>query len=111
MDGAPSTITATDAGSLTLMAPGVTSLTANGATSKTFAASAFDGAIDFAGTSGHDFGIQTTNGSNSLSLTNASDLAAYLGTGTLALNDVAHATSGASGAGNLIAQISTSATA
>jgi protocatechuate 3,4-dioxygenase beta subunit len=111
LDAAPSTITATDSGTLTLTGAGLTGLVASSSTSKTFNATAFDGTIDFAGTSGTDFGNQTTNASTSLTLTDAASLAAYTGTGSVSLTEAAHATSGASGAGNLIAQISTNATA
>jgi hypothetical protein len=111
LDGGPSTITATDAGTLTLAGQGVSSLVSNSSTSKTFSATAFDGIIDFNGSSGHDFGAQAANGSNSITLADAADLAAYTGTGFVTFAEVAHATSSASGAGNLITQISTSAAA
>jgi hypothetical protein len=109
LDNAPATITANDSGSLTLSGPGVAGLVTNTSTAKTFQATAFDGVIDFGGTSGHDFGPQTANGSNSITLTDAASLAAYTGNGSVNLSEFAHATSSASGAGNLIAQISTSA--
>jgi hypothetical protein len=111
LDSAPSTITATDSGSLTLSGTGLTALVTNSSTSRTFNATAFDGVIDFGGTSGHDFGSQTANGSNSFTITNAGDLAAYIGTGSVTLTEVAHATSAASGAGNLLTQINTHASA
>jgi hypothetical protein len=111
LDSASSTITATDSGSLTLTGPGLSALVTNSSTSETFNATAFDGVIDFGGTSGHDFGSQTANGSNSFTITAASDLAAYTGTGSVTLTEVAHATSAASGAGNLITQINTHASA
>jgi protocatechuate 3,4-dioxygenase beta subunit len=105
-DAAPSTITATVSGVLTLTGPGVASLVTNSTgNSQTFSASAFDGVVDFGGTSGHDFGVQTANGSNTLTLTSASDLAAYIGTGTVSFTDQAQATSSASGAGNLVTNI------
>ncbi|HEV3084349.1 MAG TPA: SdrD B-like domain-containing protein, partial [Gemmataceae bacterium] len=111
LDNAPSTITATDAGSLTLSGPGLASLLTTDSTSKSFSASAFDGIVDFAGTSGTDFGAQTANGANSFTVTSAADLASFTGTGSLSFTEVAHATSSAAGAGNLISQISTTASA
>jgi protocatechuate 3,4-dioxygenase beta subunit len=109
LDAAPATITATVAGSLTLSGAGFTSLVTNGSSSKTYNAGAFDGVIDFAGASGHDFGPQTAPGSTSFTVTTSTDLAHFIGTGSIALTEVAHATSAASGAGNLVAQINTTA--
>ncbi len=109
LDGAPSTITATDSGLLSLSGLGLTALVTNSSTSQSFNASAFDGVIDFAGTSGHDFGSQTAPGSTTITLSSPADLAMYTGTGTVTFSEVAHATSGATGAGNLLTQINTSA--
>src|SRR5262249_17031430 len=83
----------------------------NASASKTFNASAFDGTIDFGGTSGHDFGSPNTTGTNTITISDAASLAAYLGTGTMTFSDTAHATSSASGAGNLLTQIGTTANA
>jgi uncharacterized protein (DUF2141 family) len=110
LDSASSTITATDSGSLTLTGPGITGLVTTGSASKSFNATAYDGVLDFGGTSGHDFGTQTASGTNSITLTGSS-MAAFTGTGSVTLNNVAHATSTASGAGNLITQINTNASA
>jgi hypothetical protein len=111
MDNAPSTITATDSGILTLTGPDAIALITNSASNKTFNASAFDGVIDFGGTSGHDFGAQTANGSNMVTLTKASDLLAFETGGQISFSENAHATSAATGAGNLITQINTTAAA
>ncbi|HEV3445603.1 MAG TPA: SdrD B-like domain-containing protein [Gemmataceae bacterium] len=111
LDSALSTITATDSGTLTLTGLGFSAVVTNSSTSKSFNASAFDGVIDFAGTSGHDFGLQSANGSNSASVTNASSLSAYIGTGSISFIETAHATSSASGNGNLITQINSNASA
>ena len=85
-------------GTLSLAAPGASPLTVTPTLNESTALSAYDGAADFAGTSGHDFGVQSANGSNSASVTNASSLSAYIGTGTVSFNEAAHATSSASGA-------------
>jgi protocatechuate 3,4-dioxygenase beta subunit len=111
LDSAPSTITATDSGTLTLTGPAVSGLVTNISTSQSFNATAYDGTLDFGGTSGHDFGPQSAPGSQTITLTSASDLALFLGTGNVSFTEVAHATSSASGAGNLISQITTTANA
>ena len=111
VDAASATITATVSGSLTLSGAGFNALVTNGSSSKTFNAGPFDGSIDFGGTSGHDFGPQTATGSTTFTITSPSALANYIGTGMVSLTEVAHATSSASGAGNLIAQIATTASA
>lgn len=111
LDAAASTITATDAGTLTLSGPALSALLTNSSANRTFGAGAFDGTIDFAGASGHDFGAQTAPGTNSTTLTAANDLALFTGTGTVSFHESAHASSSASGAGNLITQISTTASA
>jgi hypothetical protein len=116
MDQSPATITAQASGQLTLSGPGL-SLTTLGTTPllptaqsvQTFNASAYDGVSDFAGTSGHDFGPQTATGSQSVTLTAPSDLTPYIGTGTVSLTESATATSSASGAGNLLSLISSTA--
>ena len=116
MDQSAATITAQASGSLTLTGPGL-SLTSLGPTPlqptaqsvQTFNASAYDGVSDFAGTSGHDFGPQTATGSQSITLTAPSDLARYIGTGTVSLTENATATSSASGGGNLLSLISSTA--
>src|SRR5947209_7413609 len=81
LDSAPSTVTATDAGTLTLSGQGFAAPVTSSSTGKTFDASAFDGIIDFGGTSGHDFGSQSANGSNSATVSASGDLAAYTGSG------------------------------
>ena len=58
-----------------------------------------------------EFGAQTANGANSFTVTSAADLASFTGTGSISFTEVAHATSSAAGAGNLITQISTTASA
>jgi hypothetical protein len=109
LDNAPSTITATDSGVLTLTGPDGVSLVTNLSANKMFNATAFDGTIDFGGTSGHDFGPQTANGSNMVTLNTASELQAFEITGQVSFTENAHATSSATGAGNLITQINTTA--
>jgi hypothetical protein len=111
LDSAPSTVTGTVSGDLTLQAPGVSSLVTSGSSSQSTPLAAFDGAIDFAGPSGHDFGPQTAHGSKSITLTDPADLAAYQGTGTVTITESAMATSNATGAGNLLTKINSTAAA
>jgi hypothetical protein len=111
VDAAPATITGTVSGSLTLSGTGFSSLVTNSSSSKTYSAGPFDGVIDFDDPSGHDFGPQTATGSSNFTITTASNLAYFIGTGSITLSEVAHATSAASGAGNLVAQINTTAAA
>jgi hypothetical protein len=111
VDAAAAAITATVSGSLTLSGAGFNSLVTNSSSSKTFNAGPYDGTVDFDDPSGHDFGPQTASGSASLTITDPNALSYFIGTGSVNLTEVAHATSAANGAGNLVAQISTSATA
>jgi hypothetical protein len=111
LDHAPATVTGNVSGTITLTAPGISSLIASISTSQTFHAGAFDGTIDFTGSSGHDFGNKTGTGSKSYSFTSTSDLAMFIGTGTVPLTETAHATSNASGAGNLLTLINSTASA
>lgn len=115
LDDAPATVTGQVSGTLTLSGPGLSlgalasTPVASGVAVQTFDAAAFDGVMDFAGASGHDFGSHTASGSQSLTLTDASDLAPYVGNGTVSLTERAQATSSASGAGNLMTLINSTA--
>jgi protocatechuate 3,4-dioxygenase beta subunit len=109
MDSAAALITAQVQGSMTLTGIGLSGFTTNLSADKSFNASAFDGTIDFGGTSGHDFGPQTASGSKSITLTDATDLAAYTGTGTVSLTEQATGSSTVSGSANILASIQTTA--
>ena len=111
LDTAADTIHVTVTGDLTLSGPGLASLISNLSADQTFNATAFDGSIDFGGTSGHTFDPQTVNGSNSKTLTDASDLALYTGTGTVDITEATHASSMATGSANLLVQVNTTAAA
>lgn len=71
--------------------------------------SAFDGSIDFGGSSGFT-GVSVT-GSDSDTLTLLSGFAAFIGAGTYDISVAALGNSNATGAGNLISQIGTNADA
>jgi hypothetical protein len=111
LDTASATIHATISGDLTLSGPSVPGLDTALSADQTFNATAFDGTIDFGGTSGHTFAPQTINGSNSTVLTAATDLAKYEGTGTVNFTVATHASSTATGSANLLLQVNTTAAA
>ena len=96
----PSSISGTVGGSLELTGPGVDSLLNMSQNAGSFNASAYDGTLDFGGTSGTDFSPKTASGTQTVTLTGA-DMAPYIGTGQVAFTENAHATSNASGGGNL----------
>jgi hypothetical protein len=98
---------------------GDTTLTVNGRTVKvavsateTANLSAFDGTLDFGGTSGTTFPAKQMSGSNSVMLdSSTSDLSSFVGTGSVSLNLSTESTSCACGTGNLASLITTSAQA
>lgn len=74
-----------------------------------FNASAFDGVIDFGGTSGAAFAnLNQSQSTNSL-FTNPVDLAPWIGLGSVALSGAADGQSSGSGAGNLVTVFMTDA--
>ncbi len=104
-----STITATVGGSLTLSGPAGLSLQTNlSQNAGTFNASIYDNSLDFGGTSGKDFGNSTAVGTQSAVLTGAA-MNAFIGTGNVALSETAVATSTATGGGNLLVGVASSA--
>lgn len=107
LDAAPATVTANSAADLAFGLPINSTLNISSVSQK--ALSIFDGTIDFAGTSGFDFGVISGTDSGTLLLNAA--LGAYIGLGTYDINVTATGKSGASGAGNLISQINTDALA
>jgi hypothetical protein len=114
LDASPATVNLNLAASLTLRRPDQSIiLTDLPSISRSFNASAFDGTIDFGGTSGQTFSglisdVTETASSPPLLL---SDLALFTGTGDILLPVVAAGTSSGTGAGNLITQFSTRASA
>jgi hypothetical protein len=96
-DAAPQTITRTVSGTFTVSGPGVGSLSTTGSGSDNFNATAYDGVLDFSGTSGHDFGGKTVTGSKSATLT--SSLSAYIGNSTVSFTESASGTVGTTSTG------------
>jgi hypothetical protein len=113
LDAAASQVQGQVGGGFLLQGPGGLSLTNNVTTDQEQAqVAAFDGAADLKGASAVDFGAKTASGAQSLVL-NAStqDLSGFIGKGVLALTESAQAQSSASGPGNLLAMISSTAAA
>jgi hypothetical protein len=110
LDSAPGNVTGTVSGILTLQAPGVAPLSLTPSTAENTVLGAYDGGMDFAGTSGFDFGAKSASGSRTVTLTaGTDDLSAFTGTGTVNLTESAQATSSASGPGNLLSLINSTA--
>ena len=109
LEAQPVVITANIDGTLNLSAPDVGIVAAQINESRTFNATAFDGALDFAGTSGIDFGSIVVNNTETATLTSASDLAAYTGTDTITLSLSGLVATSGTGAANLANQRSATA--
>lgn len=102
MDAAPSVIGATANGSATLSDPFGNLAPASVSESLgTFNASAFDGTVDFAGTSGKDLPGMQASSSSSFVLTGA-QMAPYIGTGDIAFTMEATGNTFSYGAANLL---------
>jgi hypothetical protein len=108
-DTSPHTLTASVTGSVTVSGPGVASLTVSTNDMLTFPASAFDGILDFAGTSGKNFGKRVQSNTATTTLTSAVDLAGYTGAGTVTFTDSASSSSSVTGSGNVTQSIATTA--
>ena len=87
---------------------GGTTLEATPSTTVNVTAQGFDGQADLKGASSHNFGtIPLTGSFNSTTLTDASSLAAFTGTGTVPVSQQTNAKACVCGAGNLLAMVST----
>ncbi len=105
LDDESSVVSGTVAGNVLVSGPGFNlnvNIAGNAAISKTLPA--FDGTIDFGGTSGVSLGSTTATGSNSTTVP-TSAMSSYIGTGTVNLSFLAQATTQATGGGNLTANI------
>ena len=105
------TIGATATGVLNAEGPGVHLSIPLSIISGSFDAATYDGAMDFDGPSGHDFGPLTASGSQSTTLTDAATLAAFTGTGTVDTAVSASARASSEGGGSLATNATTTATA
>lgn len=112
MDATASTVTLSLGSLLGLTRPDNSTLVVtNPVFSQTFNFSAFDGGIDFGGTSGGTTGSVSATGSNFFVSSSASDFALFsaLGGGTINLGLNAVGASSGTGSGNLIQQFTTAA--
>ena len=111
LDAAPSTITGTAQATVTLTRPDATQLAVViPSNTRSAPEAAFDGAIDFTGTSGNTFtGVSGSQTAPTVTLTSATDLALFSGTGSLPLGVTGAGQSSVSGAGNIVSQINTQA--
>lgn len=78
---------------------------------ESFAASAFDGTLDYGGTSGKTFDVQTGHESKALSFNAEGDLMMFRGTGTYDFPVLAKALWNCSGSGNAACEVDTYASA
>lgn len=113
LDAAPATVTATAQGQVTFSgipnsAPNVILLPL---LSSSKALTAFDGTIDWGGTSGYNFGVLHASDSGTKLFSLPADLSFFSGTPSFNLNAANMAFSGASGSGNLITWITTTGAA
>jgi hypothetical protein len=106
VDDVPTTVSGTVSGTVQLTGPHLSGSANMNPTTQSFNAGAFDGTVDFSGTSGQDLGAHTATGSSTITLTAPGDIAPYIGTGTVNLTELSQATSSATGGGNLVTQIS-----
>lgn len=111
MDSSPAVITGTVAGDLNVTGPDFNQTFATTSQNQTFDASAYDGTLDFGGTSGKNFGNVTVPGSSAFTMTSAGELAAYSGTGNVTIDEEPVANSSATGGGNLDVQIASNGSA
>ena len=105
LDAAAATVSVNANGTLTFGSPVLQSLIL--ANSSSQIVSAFDGTIDFGGTSGFGPLTVSANGANNVTL--LAGLGSFIGAGTYNIGVTAAGSSNATGAGNLIAQINTNA--
>ncbi len=112
-DPTAAAVTGTISGTLSLSMAGAPTLnTTLQPTTEPANVGAYDDTVGFAGPSGHDFGVQTTSGSATETLTaGTDDLSAFIGTGSIQVTETADATSSASGPGNLLSSIASTSTA
>jgi hypothetical protein len=107
-----STVGGTVKGTVTLQAAGAQPLTVNLASSEQAPVAASDGVMSFSGPGFHDFGDQASSDSATLTLTaGQNDLSAFVGKGTVNLQESASALWEGSGSGTLLTLVNTQASA
>lgn len=110
-DAAPSTITGTASATVTLTRPDNSQLAVVlPSNTRSAQETAYDGVLDFAGTSGDVFSnISGSLTAPTVTLTSASDLALFSGTDNINLSVTGAGSSSVTGAGNIVSQITTQA--
>jgi len=112
LDAAPATVTMNLQATLTLQRPDATTLVVTIPVAQTVDnVTAFDTVIDFGGTSGKTYSGLSGDKTEGRCTSAAADVALFTGTGNIVLPCVAAGSSNGSGAGNLILQFNTSASA
>jgi large repetitive protein len=104
-DDNPVTIVGSVSGSLTVAGPKFSSVVMTSTNTESFDADAWDGVLDFGGTSGVTFDPNTVTGEQHLELHGLLDPFYYSGPGYVTITETIQANSSASGGGNLVAQI------
>jgi len=109
LDAAPANVTATGSGIITLTAPTLPVVAALPTNVLHYSFTAFDGTLDFGGTSGDtQFGVTASNTGLRSPYLPTSD---FTGLGTITMPVTATASFSATGAGNLVTQATTAASA
>lgn len=111
-DSQAATISGSVTATLSLKPANLDAVNATATNADTAAVAAADGVDDFAGASGKDFGVHTSTGTQAMMFQAADrDLSAFIGQGTVNLTETAHVASSITGAGNLLAAVSSQASA
>jgi len=111
-DAAPAAIAMDLAATLTLQRPDLSTLVTTIPVASTIdSVTSFDGVIDFGGTSGKTYAALSGDQTEDSCSSSPADLLLFTGVGNIGLPVDASGTSSGSGAGNLILQFSTSASA
>lgn len=112
LDGSPATVTMDLASTLTLQRPNGTALVVTIPLAVTTDnVTAYDGVTDFGGTSGRTYSALSADKVEGSCTSESADRALFAGTGNIVLPVVATGSSAGNGAGNLILQFSTDASA
>jgi hypothetical protein len=112
LDSGPTTVMMNLAATLTLQRPDLSTLVVTlPVASTTDNVTAFDGVVDFGGTSGRTHLGLSANSADGRCSSTLSDIALFTGSGSIVLPCVATGSSNGSGAGNLILQFQTLASA
>lgn len=109
LDFDTATLTARVSGTLTVEMPGKKLAVQPVVEGGTFQAAAYDGATDFTGPSGHNFGSTTASDSATETIADAASLQAYAGTGTVKATAQVLASSRTTGGGNVVTEVATTA--